>query len=232
MNVSTSSTVTINTSLFSAGDTLVIQNIATNATVVTAGTATVSTAGSLSIPQFGSGTLYFTSASAAIFYPSAGPTASSGLTFIAGSNLTGSSVTFSNCFSATYDTYFIAILGVLVASATSQLNMRLGGSTTLTYNTSYHTPASGYTNFSSATNGSIVVLAGTNTTEHANSVITIGGPFLSQNTIFNGESTQATQFFGLQGNDQSNTSFTDITISMLASTFSAGSCKIYGFANS
>ncbi len=77
MNVSSASTVTVNTSLFSAGDTLVIQNIATNATVVTAGTATVSTAGSLSIPQYGSGTLYFTSASAAIFFPSAGQPASS-----------------------------------------------------------------------------------------------------------------------------------------------------------
>jgi hypothetical protein len=73
MNVSSASTVTVNDSLFSAGDTLVIQNIATDATVVTAGTATVSTAGSLSIPQYGSGTLYFTSASAAIFFPSAGP---------------------------------------------------------------------------------------------------------------------------------------------------------------
>lgn len=88
MNVSSASTVTVNTSLFSAGDTLVIQNIASNATVVTAGTATVSTAGSLSIPQYGSGTLYFTSASAAIFFPSAGPPATSAVVQVKSTTLT------------------------------------------------------------------------------------------------------------------------------------------------
>jgi hypothetical protein len=231
MNVASSNIVTVNTSLFSAGDTLVIQNIGAGVTTVTAGTATVSSAGPLTISQYGSGTLYFTSAGVSLFFPSAGPTASSGLTLVTSNTLSGSSVTFSNCFSATYDTYFVSILGVLVNTGTSQLNMRLGGSTTLTYNTSYHTPGSGYTNLSSATNGSIVVLAGTNTTEAANSVITIGGPFLTQNTIFNGESTQATQFFGLQGNDQSTSSFTDITISMLAGNFSAGKVYIYGYSN-
>jgi len=56
--------------LFSAGDTLILQNISTGVCTVTAGTATVSTAGSLAIPQNGSGILYFTSAGVSIFYPS------------------------------------------------------------------------------------------------------------------------------------------------------------------
>jgi hypothetical protein len=51
---------------------LVIQNIGAGVTTVTAGTATVSSAGSLAIAQYGSGTLYFTSAGVAIFFPSAG----------------------------------------------------------------------------------------------------------------------------------------------------------------
>jgi hypothetical protein len=50
MNVATANTVTVNTSLFSAGDTLVIQNIGAGVTTVTAGTATVSSAGPLAIP--------------------------------------------------------------------------------------------------------------------------------------------------------------------------------------
>ena len=113
MNVSSASTVTVNTSLFSAGDTLVIQNIASNATVVTAGTATVSTAGSLSIPQFGSGTLFFTSASAAIFFPSAGPPATSALTKITSAQVTAqSSVDVSNVFSATYNNYLLLVENV------------------------------------------------------------------------------------------------------------------------
>ena len=74
MNSASATTITVNTSLFSAGDTLVLQNINTGVCTVTAGTATVSTAGSLAIPQNGSGILYFTSAGVSIFYPSAGVT--------------------------------------------------------------------------------------------------------------------------------------------------------------
>ena len=65
-------TITVNTSLFSAGDTLFIQNIGAGTCTVTAGTATVTTAGSLALAQWGGGTLYFTSASAAIFFSGAG----------------------------------------------------------------------------------------------------------------------------------------------------------------
>jgi len=70
MNSASATTITVNTSLFSAGDTLILQNISTGVCTVTAGTATVSTAGSLAIPQNGSGILYFTSAGVSIFYPS------------------------------------------------------------------------------------------------------------------------------------------------------------------
>jgi len=78
MNSASATTITVNTSLFSAGDTLVLQNISTGVCTVTAGTATVSTAGSLAIPQNGSGILYFTSAGVSIFYPSAGASAKLG----------------------------------------------------------------------------------------------------------------------------------------------------------
>ena len=73
MNAAGATTITVNTSLFSAGDNLEISNIGAGVTTVTAGTATVSSAGPLAIPQFGSGTLYFTSAGVSIFFPSAGP---------------------------------------------------------------------------------------------------------------------------------------------------------------
>jgi len=131
MNVSTASTVTVNTSLFSAGDSLVIQNIATNATVVTAGTATVSTAGSLSIPQFGSGTLYFTSASAAIFYPSAGPAATSGLTRLASGTATAAArIDFTNIFSATYKNYRVILSNIANAQDNNKIILLFGTSGT------------------------------------------------------------------------------------------------------
>jgi hypothetical protein len=68
MNSASATTVTVNTSLFNAGDTLYIQNIGAGTCTVTAGTATVTTASSLALAQWGGGTLYFTSASAAIFF--------------------------------------------------------------------------------------------------------------------------------------------------------------------
>jgi hypothetical protein len=77
-NVATANTVTVNTGLFAAGDTLRIQNIGAGIATVTAGTATVNTANSLGLPQWGSGILYFTSTSAAIFFPSAGAAAAGG----------------------------------------------------------------------------------------------------------------------------------------------------------
>ena len=72
MNAAGATTITVNTSLFSAGDNLFIQNIGAGTCTITAGTATVSTSGSLALAQYGGGTLYFTSASAAIFFPSGG----------------------------------------------------------------------------------------------------------------------------------------------------------------
>lgn len=60
-------TITVNTALFTAGDTLTITNIGAGACTITAGTATVSTAGSLVLNQYDSGTLYFSSTSAAIW---------------------------------------------------------------------------------------------------------------------------------------------------------------------
>lgn len=68
MNAAGSTTITVNTSLFSAGDTVWIQNIGAGTCTITAGTATVGTASSLALAQYGGGTLYFTSASAAIFF--------------------------------------------------------------------------------------------------------------------------------------------------------------------
>ena len=76
MNSGSATTVTVNTGLFTAGDTLFIQNIGAGACTVTAGTATVNkaTAGSLTLSQYQGGTLYFVSASSAIFFADAGYT--------------------------------------------------------------------------------------------------------------------------------------------------------------
>ena len=67
MNSASATTITVNTSLFSAGDTLTILNIGAGVCTVTAGTATVSTTGTLALVQNAGGTLYFTSAGVSVF---------------------------------------------------------------------------------------------------------------------------------------------------------------------
>ena len=67
MSNASATTITVNTSLFAAGDTLFITNIGAGASTITAGTATVSTASSLILAQYDSGSLYFTSAGVAIW---------------------------------------------------------------------------------------------------------------------------------------------------------------------
>lgn len=72
MNAATAKTITVNNSVFTAGDAVWIHNINTGTCTVTAGTATVNTAGSLALAQWEGGVLYFTSASAAIFFRGGG----------------------------------------------------------------------------------------------------------------------------------------------------------------
>jgi hypothetical protein len=74
MNAAGSTTVTVNTGLFTAGDTLFIQNIGAGSCVITAGTATVQKAAtaSLTLAQYQGGYLYFISASNAVFFADAG----------------------------------------------------------------------------------------------------------------------------------------------------------------
>lgn len=68
MNAAGATTITINTGLFAAGDSVLIQNIGAGVCTVTAGTATVNTAGSLALGQYEAGFLYFTATGAAVFH--------------------------------------------------------------------------------------------------------------------------------------------------------------------
>ena len=88
MSNASATTVTVNTALFAAGDTLIITNIGVGVSTITAGTATVSTAGSLALNQYDSGTLYFTSTGVAI-WNGANPGDITGITTGGTSGLTG-----------------------------------------------------------------------------------------------------------------------------------------------
>ena len=73
MNVASASTVTVNNSIFSEGDTIFIANKASDASVITAGAGvTINVSGSLSLAQYGGGTLLALSASTFTFFPAGG----------------------------------------------------------------------------------------------------------------------------------------------------------------
>jgi hypothetical protein len=78
MSNASATTITVNTALFAAGDTVQITNLGAGVCTITAGTATVNTSASLALAQYESGTLDFTSTSAAIFIKGAGAAAASG----------------------------------------------------------------------------------------------------------------------------------------------------------
>jgi hypothetical protein len=84
-----STTITVNTSLFAAGDIVTIQNRGAGVCTVTAGTATVNTSGSLVLAQYQGGVLYFTSTSAAIFFQFATPESGDITGVTAGTGLSG-----------------------------------------------------------------------------------------------------------------------------------------------
>jgi hypothetical protein len=131
MNAAGATTITINTSIYSAGDTLTLLNIGAGVCTLTAGTCTISSAGPLAIPQYGGGTLFFSSASAAVYFPSAGPAASSGLTLItAATSSATSSLTIANCFSASYRVYQVHLYQISMGSSNQAINLRYGTSGT------------------------------------------------------------------------------------------------------
>lgn len=118
MSSTSATTITVNQSLFSAGDTLFIQNINTGVSTITAGTATVTTSASLALAQWEGGTLYFTSASAAIFFKSDGAAASSGRTLLSTTTLSGATTTISS-ISQDYEELYIEIANVNPGSNSS-----------------------------------------------------------------------------------------------------------------
>lgn len=130
MNSATATTITVNTSLFAAGDTIQIQNIGAGVCTVTAGTATVNSAGSLALSQWEGGQLYFTATGASVFFDYV---QTSGLTLaqIATGSMTGTSVTISSL--SAYDTIILSLTGVTWGTASDNIRVRINSLTSSSY---------------------------------------------------------------------------------------------------
>jgi hypothetical protein len=130
MSNASATTITVNTALFAAGDTVHITNLGAGVCTITAGTATVNSSASLALAQYESGFLDFTSTSAAIFVKGAGAAAASGgMTLLSTTTLSTSSVSISG-IDGSYNNLLIIINGATTATATV-LRAQANGSTTL-----------------------------------------------------------------------------------------------------
>jgi len=235
MNVASANTVTVNTSLFSAGDTLVIQNIGAGVTTVTAGTATVSSAGPLTISQYGSGTLYFTSAGVSLWFPSAGPAVSSGLTYVGGGSLSGTSTTFSSAFSATYDNYLVTVNSIGCSSATPVLLLTLGAATAnYVYSQMFANATASWAFSAGSSSASSIELNQLQNTTIQSAFMQIMSPFLSEKTtvLSQGLNYTASQWNYTAGAHTGATSFTSFTLASSTAATLSGTVRIYGYANS
>ena len=231
-------TITVNTSLFTAGDTLFITNIGAGATTITAGTATVSTISSLVLAQYDSGTLYFTSTGVAIWQKYQGAASSSGsMTLLSTTSLSGTSTTISSIVGG-YRNLYIYGYDLVTTAGTAALKLTWNGFTIGTYGTIIAAGA-----YAAFTNTRISNAAGIIDPVTGRASLTNAGGL---QFIFNArEYTGTTGFRMVDGwiaptysedfltfaalNDTSSAAITSFTITTAAGTQSlTGTIKVYG----
>ena len=241
MSSASATTITVNTGLFTAGQSLRIQNLnGGGVCTVTAGTATVTSAGPLAIPSWGGGQLYFTSASAAVWFPDAATASPSGLVFITGTTFSGASTVSlpTSTFTSTYTNYRIS-LNVSSTASLSSLRMRFRASgtdnTASNYQTGYMTDqafANTLTTFAYLTNcafGASVNLNGTQSMDIYNPQSAVAASWLSQGQYLTTSNNSQQSLAG--GVLTVTTAYDAITFFGDAGTLT-GSYKVYGYSNS
>lgn len=240
MNSASATTITVNTSLFSAGDTVFIQNIGAGVSTITPGTATVNTSASLALAQYEGGTLYFTSSSASLFFKADGAAAAaaSGLTFLNKTTFSAvSSQNVDNIFTSTYENYKIIIELTTCTNQTSiNLRFRAAGSTISTSDYSYgefryNWNSGGFGGYLAAVNTSLMEVAETASSQPMRANLEVFSPQSSEKPFVFFQS--ANNAFGLGGSAFTNltTSFDGFQIFPTAGTMT-GSVSVYGYQKS
>ena len=240
MNSASATTITINTAIYAAGDTLILSNIGVGVCTLTAGTCTITSAGPLAIPQYGGGTLYFTSTSAAIYFPTAvtvAAPAASGLTLIAKTTITSTTqIILTNVFSSAYDHYQVRFQDFV---GTDGLQSRYGTSGTPDTGANYS--HSGYLIDSGSIaantyrfNATFQTLASLTKAGGNGLFVQISSPFGAFKTTYTSNltalDTADVKSYYSAGVHNTTTSYTDLVL--FTSANFTGVVSVYGMANS
>lgn len=236
-------TITVNTSLFAAGDRVKIINLGAGACTITAGTATVNSASSLALAQYQAGTLWFSSASAAIFIPDDVTVTSPGMVLINTTSISASgTINVNNVFSATYQNYYINFTMSNISTTDMRTGFRLRASGTdavVNYNSQR---VGGYqtTTFSESdpmgTDEWFFVQGNSGTPTNSAVSFWIYNPFDAAPTKFISQSFDRSSSIGLiignnMGHNTNATSYDGFTLQTATGTIS-GTLRIYGLRNS
>ena len=243
MSNASATTITVNTNLFAAGDTVTILNVGAGTCTITAGTATVSkpTNATLALVTSAGGVLYFTATGAATFLPfdvgaaATTPTTSFALINSGGTALTGSGTTTVS-FSG-YNKIAIVVTAASTVSSNVDVNIRLNTDTSYLYDyyglNFENNVVSGYGgNFPGAANLWVLGRVGTTATTAVGGIVLIDGAN-STNPKFgvvNGYINTST------GGNQATTNnvytgtsaLTSISIVSSSGNFDAGRVYVYG----
>lgn len=240
MNAAGSTTITVNTGLFTAGDSVIIQNIGAGTCTVTAGTATVNKAtnASLALAQYQGGTLYFVSASSAIFFPfDVGSGAATGKSFslIGSAALTGAAtVTVSGI--TNQDVIFVHIAGGSTSANGANITMQLN-SNAANYAYFLGTQNNGTTSSTFSASASafqIGLTSGNAASVHSGGVMIFGAATTGvKNVIISGGANQAgstldNSIYTGTGYWNNTATVTSVSLIVNAGNWDAGTMYVYG----
>ena len=147
-----------------------------------------------------------------------------------------STVTVTDAFSATYDNYQIMISGG-VASTSSNLNLKLGSTTTGYYVAGFYNYANnGSLAGDSYNNTSSFVVAASGSANNLNGIIYLQGPNLAKftNVQYANQRTATADSIAYRalGFEASTTQHTAFTLDVSSGTITGGTIKVYGYQNS
>lgn len=146
-----------------------------------------------------------------------------------------SSIAVSNVFSSTYDNYLIIISGG-VMSASKNLQLQLGSTTTGYYESSYYFgPTSGTFNSDPQNNGANFRYAATGSTDSMCGIVYLIGPNLAKATAYQSNVMRAVanRIYNISyGTEDSSTQHTGFTLLVDGGgTATGGTIKVYGYQN-